>query len=291
MNEDFGNEELALDFPEGFEPEVQEHEDAHEYTPAQEQAVSKGWKPLEEWEGDPDDWVDAPEFNRRGELMDKIGGQSKALKKSQRELEELRKVVKDLVDHNRKISKKSVDELQKELRAQKREAEMSMDYEALDEIDDKLEELKNTRKKIDDLDGFTNDTPKDEPKIPEEVRVAAESWREHNSWYGQDVVLTGAADALANLYGQKAGEDADVEKMFRFIDESLRKEFPHKFKQTQKRANAVDTSSNTRPIINRKKARVSDLSAEQKQMAKRFEDQGVISMQEYAQQLLDAGEL
>jgi len=291
MNEDFGNEELALDFPEGFGPEVQEHEDAREYTPAQEQAVSKGWKPLEEWEGDPDDWVDAPEFNRRGELMDKIGGQSKALKKSQRELEELRKVVKDLVDHNRKISKKSVDELQKELRAQKREAEMSMDYEALDEIDDKLEELKNTRKKIDDLDGFTNDTPKDEPKIPEEVRVAAESWREHNSWYGQDVVLTGAADALANLYGQKAGEDADVEKMFRFIDESLRKEFPHKFKQTQKRANAVDTSSNTRPIINRKKARVSDLSAEQKQMAKRFEDQGVISMQEYAQQLLDAGEL
>ncbi len=52
----------------------------------QEIAQKQGWRPQEAWEGDPKDWVDWPEFNRRGELIDQIRTVKHKLKENEKAL-------------------------------------------------------------------------------------------------------------------------------------------------------------------------------------------------------------
>ena len=51
--------------------------------PYEDKARATGWRPLEEFEGDPETWVDAKEFLGRAPLFDKIKHQTK----KQKELE------------------------------------------------------------------------------------------------------------------------------------------------------------------------------------------------------------
>jgi hypothetical protein len=56
-----------------------------ELSPDEQRAMEHGWRPKEEWEGDPEDWVSAREFNRRGELFARIakyGNENKEMRDS-----------------------------------------------------------------------------------------------------------------------------------------------------------------------------------------------------------------
>jgi len=72
------------------------------------QAREQGWKPKEEYEGDPEKWKPAKEFVERGELFGKIDTLGKDLK-------ETRKALKMLQEHHAKVKeteyKRAVDDL------------------------------------------------------------------------------------------------------------------------------------------------------------------------------------
>ena len=61
--------------------------------PYDKQAREMGWRPKEEWEGEPEKWRDAKEFVERGELYGKIDSVG-------RELKETRKALKMLQEHH-----------------------------------------------------------------------------------------------------------------------------------------------------------------------------------------------
>ena len=86
-----------------------------EVSPVQEEALAQGWVPKDEYEGDPDRWVDAGEFVRRGELFRKIESQSK-------ELKDVRKALAELAKHNSKIREVEYARAIEGLKAQKKEA-------------------------------------------------------------------------------------------------------------------------------------------------------------------------
>ena len=71
-------------------------------------AREQGWKPKEEWKGDPDKWRPAKEFVDRGELYGKIDTMGKELKDTKRALQMLQ-------EHHSKVKeteyKKAVEEL------------------------------------------------------------------------------------------------------------------------------------------------------------------------------------
>ena len=62
----------------GSEPQEQTQE--KQFSAIEQKALDQGWRPKEEFDGDPDAFIDAPEFVRRGELFSKIEHQSKELK-------------------------------------------------------------------------------------------------------------------------------------------------------------------------------------------------------------------
>ena len=96
------------------EPEKKEEEskdkpadkDEPELTGAEQQAYAQGWRPQDEWSGDPDKWVDANEFIFRGELMDRIQKQTKVINNQNAELGEVKEALKVLAEHNKQIAEK-----------------------------------------------------------------------------------------------------------------------------------------------------------------------------------------
>ena len=77
-------------------PQVTDNTPETNIDPYESQAREQGWKPKEEYEGDPNKWRPAKEFVERGELFTKIDSMGK-------ELKETRKALKMLQDHHSNV--------------------------------------------------------------------------------------------------------------------------------------------------------------------------------------------
>lgn len=131
-------------------PKDQEsHDDWEPSTAAQEKALTGGWRPKHDWEGEEEDWVDAPEFNRRGELMGRISQLGRKLGDSEKTIEKLTA----MVAANEKVTQKMIDQeieaTAGRLKRQRREAIREGDFEAVDEIEDNMDELRKAKAESD----------------------------------------------------------------------------------------------------------------------------------------------
>jgi len=256
-----------------------------EYTPAEEKAMSSGWRPEEEWNGDEDDWIDAKTFNRNGEFMSRIQHQSKELTSLREESETLKKGMKELGEHNKKIAEQ---EFKKAMSALKREKVLALeeeDHVSVVDIDERMDDLKDTKKDMD-----TAETLEKPPEnvAPNPVFV---DWSTTNTWYGKDSILRGAADAVGMEYADK-NPGAPIEDVLAYVTKTIKDEFPNKFGNIKRdNPSSVTEKSGTRKT-KKNKYTPKDLTAEQKQFAKMFVDTGAFdNEQEYVDSLVKSGEL
>ena len=230
-----------------------------------QQARAAGWRPKEEYTGDPDKWVDAGEFVRRGQLFEKISTQS-------RELKELRKVVEGLTEHNRKLAEQEKHKEISNLKHAKKLAMEEGDTAAVIEIDelllDRKAELKEAQKQS------TAETA-------QQIHPAYWEFAQANPWYTKDRAMTAFADSLgAELHAQGY---SDVE-VYQAVAKEVRKEFPHKFNRKPASASAVETPTST----NKQAGNKFQPTAEERGMAAMFERQGIMTAAEYYEQLKKA---
>lgn len=215
LNKDTLEEEIVTKEPEG-EAEVVEKE----VDPIEATAREKGWKPLEEYEGDKETWVDAKEFVAREPLY-------KALHKANREIKKVKKeteTVKQLYD---KIETVAKEKAMKELQLKLKEAAEEKDIELALELKDQINELKAKP---------ATEAPKNEE---------FENWIQSNKWYEADEDLRDFADAKG-LKIAKANPDLSLDEIYNRVTESTRKAFPHKFNNTMKeRPSTVDSGRQT----------------------------------------------
>jgi hypothetical protein len=266
-----------------------------EIAPAQQKALDGGWRPKEEWEGDPSDWVDYREFNFRGELMDRIRKESGYNKRLHNEVDALKDAIKQLGEHNQKIAKHEYDRAMKELKVQRREAIEERDYDLLDTVEDQMEQLKGVyeTKEVEEPKERPNENEQDLAVTEHDKEVYADFVKK-STWYDKDIVMTGAADKLAVMY-KNQNYDASAEEVIDYITTELKKEFPHKFGNPAKKkpTSVADGRSYANdPGKGKQKFTVRDLSPEQRKIGKTFVDSGAFkSIQEYVDQLADIGEL
>lgn len=121
---------------------------------AEERAAKTGWTPEHLWDGDPEKWVDAPEFNVRGELMGKIQGMGRKLSGYEKEIAQLRDVQKKHHEMTKSMVESTYKKALADIKRDKREAMEMGDYDAVDELDARAEAIKT---KAADLD--QDDTP------------------------------------------------------------------------------------------------------------------------------------
>lgn len=133
-----------------------------ESNPSQQRAESNGWQPLEQWVEsgkDEADWVDYREFNVRGELMGKIQGMGRKLSALEQENAQLRERQRHHAEVTRDMVNKQYDKALADLKRERREALEMGDYDAVDSLDERRDELVSKRKELDEARDEDADSP------------------------------------------------------------------------------------------------------------------------------------
>ena len=244
-----------------------------EHSPISETEISAramGWRPQDEFRGDPEKWVDADTFVARGEqVMPLLKAQNKKLRQ---EMDELRSTLDEFKNHTARAQKAEIEQILTTIRQLKAEAVARGDGEALVQLEDqqaralsKALELENPQKK------------QAQPRISQEDQQIAASWQARNQWYGKDSELTRATDVLgASLVN--INPDIDKVELFQQIDQIIRRQYPHKFQRKNAGASPVD---NGRPAARGGSKSYNALPADAKAACDRMVKQGVLTREEY----------
>jgi hypothetical protein len=174
----------------------------------EEQAASMGWAPKEEFRGDPEKWIDAETYVKRGEeLMPILRANNK---RQAAELEALRtevKATKDLLaasaesiealkEFNSNVTRKEAEVKGKELKEALVEAKREGDVEKEVELTDQLNEHRAALKEAE-----RTKTPevKATPKVDDPTQNPEwQAWQADNTWFGKDRKRTALALGIAD---------------------------------------------------------------------------------------------
>jgi hypothetical protein len=228
-----------------------------------EKAKSAGWRPLEEFEGDPEQWVDAKEFVKRAPLYEK----NHKLKK---EVNELRTTLHEVKGHISKVSEAAYNKAVRDLMAQRDQAIDDGDRDQVKEID----------KAIKEAEGI---------KVPaNNVHPAIKEWEDENGkWFYADQEISGFGLSYAQNYLNNHPQD--FEGAMKAMDSALRKAYPDKFEKPAEKRTAPAAVESGGRSGGAKTYTKSDLNDEQRSVMNRFVRQGVMTEEQYIKDLADSG--
>lgn len=231
-------------------------------TPTQEKAIEQGWKPKDQFEGAEEDFIDAAEFVRRGELFSKIEHQSKELKMVRQALDALKV-------HHTKVAENEYNRALKTLQAERKQARVDGEFEKADAIDEQIDEIKAEKEQV------IASVPQVQELNPEFVQ-----WTEKNSWYNDNKVMRAAADKIGLDYARQGHNPSEVLKM---VEKDIRSEFPHKFTNAaRERPNAVASASRGSQSVQRTTATLDDV---ERDAMRKFVRSGVMTEAQYLAEL------
>jgi hypothetical protein len=259
---------------------------------SEEKALTGGWRPKHEWEGEDEDFVEAAEFNRRGELMSRISKLGRKLGDSEKLIEKLTA----MVDANGKVTQKMIDDqvsdAERRLKNQRREAIRDGDFEAVDDLEESLEELKKTK------DAVAKPTEVPRTDVPDLAAMT----QNQRSWYDfvtgtpwvhenkelHDKLLTHASDYL---------DDNPTADVAEFMGEVVSKASDLRGGKSRTKPRGPDDGKGGTRQKGSARSRSSkfsgkDLNSQQRAIAAEFVEDGIIdSLDEYATMMGNEGHL
>ena len=118
------------------------------------------------------------------------------------------------------------------------------------------------------------------PKV-EDLDPKLQTWMKSNTWFGSDMVMTGAAQGLHQQLVGSEGYDPTSDEYYAEIDKRMRDSFPNKFQDKRQNAQAVaPATSNGRAVKSGRKKTV-ELSPGQVAFAKKMN----IPLERYAKEV------
>jgi len=182
-------------------------------------AKDLGWVPKEGFRGDPDKWIDAEEFVRRGEeLMPLLKAttrkQSEKISQLETQLAAATDAIEALKETTSKAAIKEVKAQHTELKEALKEARAVGDVDAEEDIREKLEETKRVLKEAE-----LPPTPK-KPEEPTKEHPDFLAWKEENNWFGQDKRRTALALGIAQEL-RESGEKSLGRDFYDKVSEEL----------------------------------------------------------------------
>lgn len=242
-------------------------EQPKEANEVEERARKMGWKPQEEYDGEPSKWVPAKEYVDRAPLYDEI-------KRLRRKVGDVENTINHLKQHHAKVEEATYARAIEDLKRAKVRALEEGDHAKVVDIDEEIVELKSNKP-------VAHETSKG----PSEEFVR---WVAENPWYNDDEELREAADTLGIGYASRYRDKTPADAMA-YAAKKIRELYPHKFNARPKAVPQVE-AGRTVP----KKARnytFDDLDEQQKSVAKMFERRGVMSTDDYIKDLVKTGQL
>ena len=221
------------DIAEGQDEEIEEELGGGEedIDPLMEQAMAKGWRPKEEFAGEPHQWVDYTEFLNREPLFDTI----RALKKKTAEQD---KALQKLNSHYNKVEEQAFERAMATLRAQKAYALEQGDHDTVMAIDEEMMDRKLEAKQ------------QTAAPVQNEPGPLFQKFVEENPWYNTDTEAQIYADMMGDMYA-KQNPDASSEDIYAFAAQEAKHRFADRLvgkpKPKPRRTNgAVDSGTSRR---------------------------------------------
>lgn len=243
--------------------EEQQEEQQEEATPQvneiEEKARRMGWKPQEEYKGDPDRWTDAETFVKVGE--ERIPVMKENYRKLEDKYKDLENKVRAQEEYQKHMSKVQYERAMKELQAKQRRAVEDADTEAYEQIEKQKEQIKNDYS----------------PKQPEQNSPPREvvEWTARNPWFNQDFRKTEAA----KFYESKLLH-LPLNERLEEVSRRVEADFPSQPKQPVRKLPAVESTGHTGG--GKKAAKTwSDIPAADRESANQWIKAGILSKEEY----------
>jgi hypothetical protein len=244
---------------------IEGQEQGQQINPAEEKAKAQGWVEKEQFKGDPDKWVDAETFIKRGqEALPILKERNEHLVK---EIQEMKKTFKDFADFASKTEERAYNKALREIEAKKQQALQDEDVNAYHAADKEATELVKERPV----------PPKvDEPKGEDPLFTAFKS---RNKWYESDPELTAEADALGAGYAQQGKPYAEILSK---VEDRMKKLYPEKFGNSRRdETGAVEFSPDTGLPKKAKSKTYDNLPPDAKAACDRFIARGLITKEQY----------
>ena len=232
--------------------------------PYEQQAKEQGWKPKEEFQGDPGQWRPAKEFIDRGELFGKIDTLG-------RELKETKKALQMLQEHHSKVREVEYNKALQELKTLQKKHLEEGNSDGYLETTELLTDLKAEQKAREVINEQA--TQQEQPSV--DPRFV--TWVSRNIWYEKDDEMRQFADAIGTGYA-KVHPDTNPEEVLKYVSAQVKARFPHKFKNPNRDNPGTVGTSDTSNTSNSKSLQ---LSEEEKRVMNTFIRNNVMTKEEY----------
>lgn len=253
------------------------------------EATGQGWVPKEKYKGNPEHWVDAELFVKRGrEILPIVKKHAETLEKENKqikeEMQELRLSAAEFRKFQKDAFERKARELEQEitdLKAARAQAITDGDGKKVNALDDAIDTVKDEVKAAKE-ESLRVVEPPAKP-APTGLDPKLQVWLDKNAWFGQDKKLTAMTNALGEslrLENPSLIGDAFLSR----LDEALVEEFPQKFGKKEERTPAYQTESGSgrgRPGASGGKRGYDSLPAEARAACDRFVKQKLMTRESY----------
>lgn len=253
--------------PEGSQVESTNNDvGGEQVSSVEDRAREQGWRPKEEFDGEPSKWVSAETFVAKGELIDRIESLGKKLKDSE-------KTIKMLTEHHTKVKESEYKRAVEFLKSQKKAAYESGDVDRIIELDDKIAEVRDTQKAQKQQEAV-NAEPETHP--------AFQSWVSENKWYEKNSEMRSDADAFGEAYARNNPDKTPTE-VLEFVTRKIKKAYAEEFQNPNRnRPSGVEGGGGNRQGASRDSF---TLTEEESRVMNTFVRNGVMTKEEYITQV------
>lgn len=231
--------------------------------PIEAEAREQGWKPKEEYEGDPAKWRPAKEFVERGELFGKIDHMGK-------ELKETRKALKMLQDHHTKVRETEYNRALTELKALQKKHLEEGNSDGYLETTELLTDLKAEQKAREVV----------QQNVPNQPDPRFINWVSANKWYEKDAEMRKYADTLGAGYAA-SNPGIDPEEVLQYVTKEVRTRFSTKFVNPNREKPSTVEGAST-GAANKSSFELTD---DERKVMNTFVRAGVMSKEDYIAQV------
>lgn len=260
-------------------------DDAPQISYEEKRARAMGWRPKEEFKGDPEHWIDAAQFadNADKSLPLAKAEARRALERADRLEAELRKQQEDIkrfAAFHAKVEEDSYNRAREQLRRELIEARHSFDADKELQVEDQLRAL--------DYEQRTRATaPQREPEpVAPQVDPEVSHWLEDaGKTWGKNPRAVQMSQMVAEEM-RKNGEDSTGVAFLEKVKHAMRKEFPQFFDgmTNERRSSAAPVASGAGAAPRSKGKGFADLPADAKQACRDFVKRGFVTEAQYVKE-------
>lgn len=242
------------------ETEGQEEQEI-DLSPVEQEAIKHGWKPQEEYEGDPANWRTAETFMALKPFYERIEDQSRKIKKYENAFKQVTQDVANLrqTEYERAL---------RQLNAERKSAFEDGDLDRYHQLEEEIDEIKDQKRQA--------ATAAVQDNSNEDLSHEFTEWQERNTWYNRDEDLKDWADARGIRLAKSGTSPA---KVLEILEKEVKEKFPTKFTNPNRnRAGAVEAGDDRGSSTRVDKL---DMSDEEKKIMNTLIKSGAISKEDY----------